>query len=457
MNRIARRSGMALLLVLVLMGGLIFFVGEYLLEAKDWINAAGSPHVNNGGNIGCGIILDRDGELLLDISEDRIYPESLSLRKSVIHWVGDREGNISAPALPNYSDALSGFDLINGIYSFAGTGGEAVLTLSARVQTVAMEALSGYKGTIAVYNYKTGEIMCAVSAPSYDPDDVPDILGDTTGEYEGAYLNRFTQVSYVPGSIFKVLTTAAAIESLPNAFDRVFTCEGSYFVDGNEVTCGRVHGQQSLSEAMTNSCNCVYAQIALELGADTLQEYVDQYELTDSIRFDGITTVEGYFDLNNATDPEIAWSAIGQHHDAVNPCRFMTFMGVIAGGGSAAEPYLVDRVTAGGSATYNAKASTTGRLMTPETAEILCEFMRNNVANSYGDENFSGLTVCAKSGTAEMGEGKATNAMFAGFCLDEEYPLAFFAAVEEGGYGRHTCVPIMSQVLEACKEVLDME
>ena len=208
---------------------------------------------------------------------------------------------------------------------------------------------------------------------------------------------------------------------------------------------------------MTNSCNCVYAQIALELGADTLQEYVDQYELTDSIRFDGITTVEGYFDLNNATDPEIAWSAIGQHHDAVNPCRFMTFMGAIAGGGSAAEPYLVDRVTAGGSATYNAKASTTGRLMTPETAEILCEFMRNNVANSYGDENFSGLTVCAKSGTAEMGEGKATNAMFAGFCLDEEYPLAFFAAVEEGGYGRHTCVPIMSQVLEACKEVLDME
>ena len=456
MNRIAGRSGIALVLVLVLMGGLVFFVGEYFLEAKDWINAAGSPHVFNGGNIGCGVVTDRDGELLLDITDERTYPESYYLRKSVIHWLGDREGNISAPALPNYSDALSGFDLFNGIYSFSGTGGEAVLTLSARAQAAAMEALEGYKGTVAVYNYKTGELLCAVSAPAYDPDDVPDILGDTSGEYEGAYLNRFTQVSYVPGSIFKILTTAAALESIPGIEDRTFVCEGSLYVDGNEVTCGRDHGEQTLAEAMTNSCNCAYARIALELGADTLEEYVDRFELTKSIQFDGITTEEGYFDLENATDPEIAWSAIGQHHDAVNPCRFLTFMGMIAGGGTAAEPYLVSEVSAGGSTTYSVKTKTTGRLMTSATAQKLQELMRNNVVNGYGDENFPGLTVCAKSGTAEMGEGE-DNAMFAGFLLDEEYPLAFFAAVEEGGYGRYTCVPIISQVLEVCKEVLDSE
>ena len=456
MNRIAGRSGIALLLVLVLIGGLVFFVGEYFLEADDWINAAGSPHVYNGGNIGCGVVLDREGELLLDISEERIYPDSLALRKSVIHWLGDREGNISAPALPNYSDALSGFDLFNGIYSFSGTGGEAVLTLSARAQIAAMEALDGYKGTVAVYNYKTGEILCSVSAPAYDPDDVPDILGEDSAEYEGAYLNRFTQVSYVPGSIFKILTTAAALESIPGIEDRTFICEGVLYVDGNEVTCGREHGEQTLSEAMTNSCNCAYAQIALLLGADTLEEYVDQFELTKSIQFDGITTEEGYFDLQNATDPEIAWSAIGQHHDAVNPCRFLTFMGMIAGGGSAAEPYLVEEVSAGGSTTYSAKTRTTGRLMTSATAEKLQDLMRNNVTDSYGDENFPGLTVCAKSGTAEMGEGQ-DNAMFAGFLLDEEYPLAFFAAVEDGGYGRYTCVPIISQILEVCKDVLDGE
>lgn len=456
MNRIAGRSGIALLLVLVLVGGLLFFVGEYFLEAEDWINAAGSPHVYNGGNIGCGLVTDRSGALLLDISEDRYYSDSLSLRKSVIHWLGDREGNISAPALPSYSDALSGFDLFNGIYSFSGTGGQAVLTLSAEAQIAALEALDGYKGTVAVYNYKTGELLCAVSTPAYDPDDVPDIMGDTTGEYEGAYLNRFTQVSYVPGSIFKILTTAAATETVPGIENMTFECEGSYFVDGNEVTCGRAHGQQTLSEMMTNSCNCAYAQIALELGADTLQRYVDRYELTQSLQFDGITTAEGYFDLTGATDPEIAWSAIGQHHDAVNPARFLTFMGVIAGGGSAAEPHLVAKVTSGGAVTYEAKTHTTGQLMTASTAQMVQKLMRNNVINSYGDENFPGLTVCAKSGTAEVGDGE-TNAMFAGFCLDKEYPLAFFAAVEEGGYGRYTCVPIISEVLEVCKAVLDGE
>lgn len=457
MNRIARRSGIALLLVLVLIGGLVFFVGEYLLKAEEWVNAPGSPHVYNGGNIGCGMVTDREGELLLDVSEERYYAESLSLRKSILHWLGDREGYISAPALPYYSDAMSGFDLFNGIYSFSGKGGEAVLTLSAKAQIAAMEALSGYKGTVAVYNYKTGEILCAVSAPSYDPDDVPDIMGDTSGDYEGAYLNRFTQVSYVPGSIFKILTSAAALESIPGIDDRTFVCEGSFYVDGNEVTCGRVHGEQNLSEAMTNSCNCAYAQIALELGAETLERYVEDYDLTESIQFDGITTEEGYFNLDNASDPEIAWSAIGQHHDGVNPCRFLTFMGVIAGGGSAAEPYLVSEVSSGGATTYSAKTHTTGRLMTAATAEKLQDLMRSNVVNGYGDENFPGLTVCAKSGTAELGDGMEPNAMFAGFLLDEEYPLAFFAAVEEGGYGRYTCVPIISQVLEICKDVLDGE
>ena len=69
MNRIAGRAGIALLLVLVLMGGLVFFVGEYLFEAGDWINAAGSPHVYNAGNIGCGVVTDRSGTVLMDVTD----------------------------------------------------------------------------------------------------------------------------------------------------------------------------------------------------------------------------------------------------------------------------------------------------------------------------------------------------------------------------------------------------
>ena len=456
MNRIAQRAGVALVLVLVLLVGMVFFVGEYFIEADEWFNFSGNPHSGHGA-AGHAAVKDRNDTLLMEIREQRTYSGSETLRSSMIHWLGDREGNINAPLISAYSEALTGYDLINGIYAYSGAGGEMTLTLSAKAQIAALEALDGYKGTVAVYNYETGEILCAVSTPAYDPDNVPDIAGNTTGEYEGAYYNRFVQISYVPGSIFKVLTTAAALENIENIEEAVYNCAGSYLVDGNEVTCESIHGDQTISEALTNSCNCVYAQIALELGAEVLERYVNEYEVTETLRFDGIVTKKGYFSLDEASAPEIAWSAIGQHHDAVNPCRFMTFMGVIAGGGSAAEPYLVQRVTAGGSTTYTAKTSTTGRLMSTKTAETLQKLMRNNVVNSYGDENFSGLTVCAKSGTAEMGEGMTSNAMFAGFCLDEDYPLAFFAAVEKGGYGRYTCVPIVSEVLEVCKEVLDQE
>ena len=91
MNRIAGRSGIAMLLVLVLIGGLVFFVGEYFLEADDWINAAGSPHVYNGGNIGCGLVTDREGRTLMDVTDVRTYADSETLRAAMIHWLGDRE------------------------------------------------------------------------------------------------------------------------------------------------------------------------------------------------------------------------------------------------------------------------------------------------------------------------------------------------------------------------------
>lgn len=82
------------------------------------------------------------------------------------------------------------------------------LTLSAAAQTAAYQALGNYHGTVGVYNYKTGEILCAVTSPSYDPDNMPDVEADTSGAYDGVYVNRFFQAAYTPGSIFKIVTLA---------------------------------------------------------------------------------------------------------------------------------------------------------------------------------------------------------------------------------------------------------
>ena len=130
----------------------------------------------------------------------------------------------------------------------------------------------------------------------------------------------------------------------------------------------------------------------------------------------------------------------------------MTYMGQIAGGGTAAEPYLVRSVSSGMFSGYTAKARQSDRIMSASVAATLQEMMHYNVVYNYGESNFPDLYVCAKTGTAEVGGGLEPNATFAGFTMDDEYPLAFVAIVENGGSGRNTCVPIISKVLSACME-----
>ena len=457
MNRVSRRASALFLLIILLGGGLCFFLYEYAAKADTWVVSPGSPHVFNSANIGCGQVWDRSGNLLLDMTAKRTYSEDLSVRKSTLHLLGDRQGRISAPAIAHYGKEMTGYDLVDGLYSYDGDAGQAVLTVSARIQAAALEAMGDRKGTIGIYNYKTGEILCAVTTPTYDPDNVPDIEGDTTGAFEGVYLNRFFQSTYIPGSIFKIVTTAAALECVPDILDRKFTCEGIYEYGIDKVSCERAHGTLNLKQALASSCNCCFGQIANLIGGENLQKYADQFQITQRVKFDGISTAKGNFNVKDAARVQVAWGGIGQYTDQINPCRYMTFMGAIAGGGRAANPYLVANVSIGEETTYTAQTTYTDRIMPEETAAILQEYMRNNVSSGYGDSHFPGLKVCAKSGTSQLGGDQVSNAMFSGFVANEEYPLAFIVVVENGGYGSTTCVPILSKVLSVCKRVLDGE
>lgn len=455
MNRIAKRSVAILILVAVLVGGLSLFIGNYLANGSDWVMHEGSPHLYSGENLGTGLVVDREGLLLLDLNNGRSYSVSKELRMATLHWLGDRQGNVNAPALAAYAKAMAGYNSLTGLYSYSGAG-QAKLTVSAYLQMAALKAMGEHKGTLAVYNYKTGEILCAISTPTFDPDDVPDIKNDTTGAYEGVYMNRFVQSVYIPGSIFKIVTTAAALEELSDIREMTYTCTGSHPYGNEAVTCEYSHGELDFDSALAQSCNCAFAQIVDRLGPERLKEYVDKYQITQPVRFDGLTTAAGNFQTAPSR-VEAAWSGIGQYTDQINPCRFLTFMGAIANGGSPVEPYLVKEVTCDGKVTYQADTAPSAPIMPEAVAKELQAMMRNNVLEKYGEENFPGLTVCAKSGTGQVGGDRKANAMFCGFITDEEYPLAFIVAVEDGGYGRHTCIPILSKVLAECKLLLDRE
>lgn len=455
MNRIARRALALWLLIGILLGGVGFFGYEYVMHSGTWVLQSGSPHVYAGGGqtISLGTVVDRDGRFLLKLRDGRTYASDETLRSSMLHWLGDRSGNIRGTALQTYAEKLAGFSLINGLYGYGGGGGVAELTLSSQVQKAALAALGSYRGTIAVMNYETGEILCAVSAPTFDPDAVPDLTQDA---YEGVYWNRFTQASYVPGSIFKVVTTAAALEGMDAVEQRMFTCTGKLRLKGGNVTCERAHGKQDLQAAMKNSCNCYYADLTVELGADYLTQAVSRYALLNPITFDGITTSQGNFDVSGAAQVELAWGGIGQYTDLVNPCAFLCFVAAVANGGVRVQPHVVSSVSVGGKPTYQAQITRQATMLDSKTAAVLRDMLRNNVANGYGDENFpAGMTVCAKSGTGEVDGAKKSYAMFTGFVMEEEYPLAFIACVEDAGYGKKICMPMISQVLAVCKSVLD--
>ena len=453
MNRIANRVWALFLFVAVLLGGFGFFLTEYFTKGSEWVVVSGSPHVYNGENIGCGVVVDRESTLLVDLNDGRAYSNVEDLRRATVHWIGDRYGSISAPALSHYAKEMAGFDYFNGIYNYGQTGGVAELTLSAKMQTAALEALGDYKGTVAVFNYKTGEILCAVTTPTYDPDNVPEFSKDDPA-YEGLYVNRFVQSAYTPGSIFKIVTLAAALENDPEILNKTFVCKGSMQVGVDEIICDDgAHWEQSLKQAFCNSCNCAFAQIAMDLGREKLQNFVEKIGIMQPVSFDGVTTAKGNFSTIGADPVNVAWSGVGQYLDLVNPCAFLRFVGAVANGGKVTEPHLVHRVSVDANTTYKATIRTSEQLVSPETAALLQEYMMNNVTAKYGAEKFPNLIVGAKTGTAEV-EGQKPNAMLAGFVSDPEKPLAFLVCVEDAGYGKTVCIPIASKVLETATKAL---
>ncbi len=458
MRKVARRAKVALLLTAVLLVGVAAFFVVYWINSPDWIVFQNSPHVYSGGNLSVGTVVDRNGTVLLDNSDGRTYADDAVVRASTLHILGDREGYIPSYMLNEYAEELVGFSRITGVYGAAEGGGSTLeLTISADVQKVALEEMGERKGVICVYNYQTGEILCAISSGTYDPDDVPEIGDSPTGHYAGVYGYRLTSATYVPGSIFKLVTAVAAIETIPDILDQTFYCTGSYEVDGDTIVCDGVHGTITFGEALTKSCNVAFGQIAQMVGSETLTEYANLAGINSTVSFDGVTCVSGNFSLTDAAESYLAWAGVGQYTDLINPCSYMVFMGMIANGGSAAEPYMVASASnSAGISTYRASTTMTDQAMSASTAATLAELMHNNVVNNYGESNFpSGLYVCAKSGTAEVGDGEAPHATFAGFVQSDEYPLAFIVIVENGGYGSSVCTSIAGTVLQACMDVMD--
>ncbi len=455
MKTTAKRSVALLLLVAFVFSGLGVLAYRFITKGEIWATLRANEHLTeNGSFIGAGNVIDRNGEILAYTEgEERKYNDSERIRRSTLHIVGDTEGYIASGVQTAYKTKLTGYSQITGMHTLEkyGKGNDVILTIDSRVCAEALDALGTKKGVVAAYNYKTGELICSVSSPNYDIENKPSaekIEENKDGKYSGLYLNRLIDGVYTPGSTFKIITAVSAIENIADIDSFNYTCKGEEVIGGVKVTCPQSHGDLNFEESFTQSCNCAFAVISQRIGAQKLEETAIKMGFGKNFVFGNGETAKSLMDLSEATEGDVAWASVGQHETLVNPYHMLTILGSIANGGEVNLPFAVSSVlTPAG----NVIEKTTAKkvvYLTPKVSSQIAEIMRNTVKNKYDDCNFKGLSMCGKTGTAEVSDNEKPHSWFVGFSQNPQCPVAIVVIVENGGWGSSTALPIASDVMK---------
>lgn len=452
MKNIKFRSLILYVIIFAFFGGVGFFVYEFMTQSVQWAFSPVNRHLSEGSMSG-GKILDSNNVVLAQtINGKRVYNENENIRKAMLHVVGDGSVLISNSVQSRYSTELFGYNPITGFGAphVFDMNRNIKLTANSSVCASVSKNFKGKKGSAVAYNYLTGEILCMVSLPTYDVNNRPDFSNDSSGEYEGVYLNRAISSSYTPGSIFKIFTTAAALDLMSDAETRYFTCNQTEIIDGEKVTCMKNHGKINLINALSKSCDIAFCDIAVELGKEKMTSKMEEFGFNSPVCFENSQISTSVYDVKNASRADLGWSGIGQYTNRVNPLYMLRVMGAVANGGTPVEPYIVSSVFSEGSQiASSAKPNAGKRIMKQEIADKLKEMMRYTMKNQYGDSLFGGIPMCAKTGTAEVGEDKLPHGWMVGFSYDKTFPVAFAVIVENGDFGIKSAGPIASSMISA--------
>ena len=455
MKQMNVRAIIMMIIAALFLFGVIFFCFEYATDGSDWGLYPANTHIFKNGQINrAGKITDRDGTVLVEtVDGKRVYNSNYGIRLSTLHAVGDLDGKIQTGLQSSYLDLLCEYNMLDGVYQHSDSGNNIQMTLSAEVCADALNAIGNRNGTVAVYNYKTGEMICMVSTPTYDVEDEEDSEKAHSGEYKGVYINRFISADYTPGSTFKIITAAAGIDTFPDIYEREYVCKGGVEIDGEWISCMGYHGSETIESAFAHSCNAYFSQLAVDLGQDVMTKYAEKAGFNQKFSIDGIGAKTSYFDVADSRDIDLAWAGMGQYTNMMNPLQYLTMLGGIANGGSAKEPYFIQKATTPLGIPIKLNLISGSRsVFNSEVSSAVTDLMAYAVKNNYGTWRFHGLDVCAKSGTAEVGEDRVPHSVFVGFARDEDYPIAFVVVAENSGAGSEIACNISAAVLKSIKK-----
>ncbi|MFF3953571.1 penicillin-binding transpeptidase domain-containing protein [Streptomyces sp. NPDC001890] len=323
--------------------------------------------------------------------------------------------NAEDSVLSGTDSMLAPFPLWNEITRSQQPGGNVVTTIKDSMQRAAYQGLGGRRGAVAAVEPSTGRILALVSTPSYDPGQISGTGSSVTDAWARLnsakslpMLNRAIRQTYPPGSTFKIVTAAAALDAeVVTDPDADTGTPSPYVLPGTSTTLpneARGCENASLAEAIRVSCNTVMADLGVRVGLDGMVDAVRKFGFNDT----GLRIPSGVAKSNFDTDmtkDQLALSSIGQFDTTATPLQMAMVASAVANGGDLRYPYLVDRTTTrSGSTVHQNGPRTYHRAMNPRTSMQLREMMVDVVENGTGSNAaIDGVTVGGKTGTAQHG------------------------------------------------------
>jgi penicillin-binding protein A len=355
--------------------------------------------------------------------------------------------------------------ILSGLESRRKEGFDLVTNLDPAGQKAAIQGLGGQKGAVVAIEPATGKVRVMASVPGFDANQVPDGFARLNRDLNKPLFNRATQELYPPGSTFKVVTATAALDSGKATPASIFDGHSPRTISGAPLANagGENFGPITLTDALTNSVNTVFAQVGERVGRKTLLEYMDRYGFNEKPKLDypddqmvrsGIRNAKGEL-VDSATGFDTGRVAIGQGGlegaITVTPLQMAEVAATVANGGKLMKPRFTDRIVRkDGRVKERVEPDLQTQVMKPETAKQLGEMMSKVVEEGTATAGaLEGIRVAGKTGTAEVANRTANQAWFIAFAPVDNPKIAIAVTIERTqGQGGTVAAPIAKQVLQ---------
>lgn len=406
-----------------------------------------------------GDIMTSDGYVIAETvmdeagNESRNYPEGRMFSHVTGYSKNVRTGlekQLNFTLLRSHSFFLE--QLITDFTGEKKIGDNVVTTIRYDLQEAAYRALGNYDGAVIVMEPETGKILAMVSQPTFNPNTID---ADWEGLQEGSALyNRATQGQYTPGSVFKIFTTLAYIESNPSIYQNyTYECTGEITVDGKTIHCAsnKAHGVVSLEDSFAKSCNTSYANMMQYIDEEVFTKVCKANLFNQELPIAFESSISSFSISKNDDNALKMDTAIGQGKTLVSPLHMVMLASAVANEGVVMRPQMVERIeNYNGIIVEETKAKEYVTLFTEEQVELLSGYMRSVVENGTASKLQSDLyTAYGKTGTAQTtSDLNQTNAWFVGYAEMDGKQIAIAVVVEDSGNGSTYAVPVAQKIFD---------